>query len=90
MSFQTRSNSQYGVLRMKAFKEFLEERALNIGDKSVSYPKFGNILILAGDAGAGKGCASTRMIAFEGKRFDVDTIKTDLLKFKPAELSKKW
>ena len=35
---------------MKAFKEFLEERALNIGDKSVSYPKFGNILILAGDA----------------------------------------
>ena len=75
---------------MKAFKEFLEERALNIGDKSVSYPKFGNILILAGDAGAGKGCASTRMIAFEGKRFDVDTIKTDLLKFKPAELSKKW
>lgn len=36
---------------MKSFKEFLEERALNIGDKSVSYPKFGNILILAGSAG---------------------------------------
>lgn len=90
MSFQTRSNSQYGVLRMKAFKEFLEERALNIGDKSVSYPKFGNILILAGDAGAGKGFASTRMIAFEGKRFDDDAIKTNLLKFKPAELSKKF
>ena len=36
---------------MKSFSEFLEERALNIGDKSVSYPKFGNILILAGGAG---------------------------------------
>lgn len=75
---------------MKTFKEFLEERVLNIGDKSVSYPKFGNILILAGGAGSGKGFASTRMIAFEGKRFDVDAIKTDLLKFKPAELSKKF
>ena len=39
---------------------------------------------------SGKGFASTRMIAFEGKRFDVDAIKTDLLKFKPAELSKKF
>lgn len=75
---------------MKTFKEFLEERVLNIGDKSVSYPKFGNILILAGGAGSGKGFALSNMIAFEGKRFDVDTIKTELLKFKPAELSKKF
>lgn len=75
---------------MKTFKEFLEERALNIGNKSVSYPKFGNILILAGGAGSGKGFASNRMIAFEGKRFDVDAIKTNLLKFKPADLSKKF
>lgn len=75
---------------MKTFKEFLEERALNIGNKSVSYPKFGNILILAGGADSGKGFASNRMIAFEGKRFDVDAIKTNLLKFKPADLSKKF
>lgn len=75
---------------MKTFKEFLEERALNIGDKSVSYPKFGNILILAGGAGSGKGFASERIINFEGKRFDVDAVKTSLLKWKPAELSKKF
>lgn len=75
---------------MKTFKEYLGGRVLNIGDKSVSYPKFGNILILAGGAGSGKDFASTSMIAFEGKRFDVDTIKTELLKFKPAELSKKF
>ena len=45
---------------MKTFKEFLEERALNIGNKSVSYPKFGNILILAGGAGSGKGFAKAQ------------------------------
>lgn len=75
---------------MKSFLNFLEERALNIGNKSISYPKFGNILILAGGAGSGKGFASNRIIAFEGKRFDVDSIKTNLLKFKPAEISKKF
>ena len=73
---------------MKTFKEFLEERALNIGNKSVSYPKFGNILILAGGAGSGKGFASNRMIAFEGKRFDVDAIKTSQLICQKSLLNK--
>lgn len=75
---------------MISFKKFLEEKALNIGNKSMAYPKFGNILILAGGAGSGKGFISNRVITFEGKRFDVDEIKTSLLKFKPADISKKF
>lgn len=75
---------------MKSFCEFLEERALNIGDKSASYPKFGNILILSGGSGSGKSFASDRIINFEGKRFDVDAVKTSLLKWSPDTLAKKF
>lgn len=72
---------------MQNFKEFLEqlldeevldEKAIVLGKKA--YPKEGNILILAGGAGSGKGFASNRVIAFDGKRFDVDDLKNKLIK----------
>lgn len=82
---------------MKSFIEFMEEekgmlqeKALNIGNKSVSYPKFGNILISAGGAGSGKSFSLNTFMTFEGKRFDVDTIKTNILKFKPKEIERKF
>lgn len=58
----------------------LTEKALNLGNRSVSYPKFGQILILAGGAGSGKGFASQKVLAFEGKRFDVDELKEKMIK----------
>lgn len=77
---------------MKSFIEYkselnenlLNEKALNIGNKSAS-PKFNNILILAGGAGSGKGFAYSNIINFEGKRFDVDQLKEDLKKVKSVE-----
>jgi len=40
-----------------------------------AYPKFNNVLILAGGAGSGKGFALSSSILFDGKVFDVDAIK---------------
>lgn len=71
-------------------EETLEEAALNIGDKSRTYPKSGQIMILAGGAGSGKGFISNAFITFEGKQFNVDDLKTKLLKYKPATLVKKF
>lgn len=77
---------------MKSFIEYkselnealLNEKALNIGNKSAS-PRYNNILILAGGAGSGKGFALSHIINFEGKRFDVDKLKEDLKKVKIVE-----
>ncbi len=72
------------------FLENLEEKALNIGDKSVAYPKFENILVLAGGAGSGKGFALSRFIAFDGKHFDEDAIETGLQKLTVPALEAKF
>lgn len=58
----------------------LTEKALNVGNRSIAYPKSGQILILAGGAGSGKGFASKKVIAFEGKRFDVDELKEKMIR----------
>ena len=44
-------------------------------------PDYGNVLILAGGAGSGKGFAYDMAIDFQGKKFDVDQLKNDLMKF---------
>lgn len=71
---------------MQSFIDYLLEKQLNIGNKS-SYPRFNNILVLAGGAGSGKGFAYSNIIGFEGKKFDVDEIKSNMLKYKPKQLS---
>lgn len=68
----------------------LTEKALNLGNRSVSYPKFGQILILAGGAGSGKGFASQKVLAFEGKRFDVDELKSKIVDGKSKIMSDKF
>lgn len=70
--------------------ESLDEAILNIGNKSRSYPKSGQILILAGGAGSGKSFVNNAFISFEGKYFNVDDLKTKLLKYKPEKLVKKF
>ena len=42
----------------------------------VAYPKFGNVIILAGGAGSGKGFIKEKLIGAEGYNFDVDELKT--------------
>lgn len=53
----------------------LSERALNLGNRSVAYPRFDNVLIIAGGAGSGKDFVLNNMINFTGKEFNVDDIK---------------
>lgn len=69
-------------------EELLDEKAIVLGKRA--YPKEGNILILAGGAGSGKGFASKKVIAFDGKRFDVDELKSQLIAGKSGTVAKKF
>lgn len=57
---------------------FVEHKALQekliIFGKS-AYPKFGNVVILAGGAGSGKGFQLGNLLGIDGKVFDVDHLK---------------
>lgn len=44
-------------------------------DGKTHYPKFGNVVILAGGAGSGKGFIYSKLVGIEGKVLDVDKIK---------------
>ena len=69
---------------MKSFKffteEFLAEEAQMLMEKLITfggkaYPKFGNVVIMAGGAGSGKGFVQDRLVGLEGKSFDPDELK---------------
>jgi len=51
----------------------LMEKLITFGGKA--YPKFGNVLIMAGGAGSGKGFIQQNLIGLEGKSFDPDELK---------------
>lgn len=54
--------------------DVLLEKLITFGGEA--YPKFGNIIIMAGGAGSGKGFIKDNLIGAEGKVFDVDQLKT--------------
>lgn len=54
--------------------ESLMEALITFGGQA--YPKFGNIVIMAGGAGSGKGFVKDNLVGLEGKVFDVDALKT--------------
>ncbi len=54
--------------------DILLEKLITFGGKA--YPKFGNIVIMAGGAGSGKGFVKNNLVGIEGKVFDVDELKT--------------
>lgn len=64
---------------MKSFKEIteniqiLDEVLIVLGKKA--YPKFGQVVIMAGGAGSGKGFVKSKLLGVEGWDFDVDAIK---------------
>lgn len=63
---------------MISFKEFLETYSLNeklITFGGRAYPKFGQIVILAGGAGSGKGFTLNKLLGIEGNVLDVDALK---------------
>ena len=52
----------------------LMEALITFGGKA--YPKFGNVVIMAGGAGSGKGFVKDKLVGIEGFTFDVDALKT--------------
>ena len=54
--------------------ETLLEKLITFGGQA--YPKFGNIVIMAGGAGSGKGFVLSNLVGVEGKVLDVDALKT--------------
>lgn len=65
------------LLREEYVKEqydILLEKLITFGGKA--YPKFGNIVIMAGGAGSGKGFVKDKLVGLEGRVFDVDELKT--------------
>lgn len=51
----------------------LNEALVTFGGKA--YPKFGQVVILAGGAGSGKGFVSDKLLGIEGRVLDVDAVK---------------
>lgn len=51
----------------------LSEALITFGGKA--YPKFGNVVIMAGGAGSGKGFVKEKLVGVEGYNFDVDELK---------------
>ena len=51
----------------------LKEALMTFGGKA--YPKFGNIVIMAGGAGSGKGFIKDNLLGIEGKVLDTDQLK---------------
>lgn len=55
------------------YDKTLEEALIVLNKKA--YPKFGNIVILAGGAGSGKGFVVENLLGMDGKILDVDKLK---------------
>ena len=58
---------------IEAQYEELLEKLITFGGKA--YPKFGNVVIMAGGAGSGKGFVKDTLVGIEGYTFDVDELK---------------
>lgn len=59
---------------MKEQYDVLLEKLITLGGQA--YPKFGNVVIMAGGAGSGKGFVKDKLLGMEGVVFDVDALKT--------------
>jgi hypothetical protein len=59
---------------LQQYGEILLEKLITFGGKA--YPNFGNVVIMAGGAGSGKGFVLSNLVGLEGKVLDVDELKT--------------
>lgn len=66
---------------MLSFQSFIQESFTDLTEALITfagqaYSKFGNVIILAGGAGSGKGFVKNKLIGAEGYNFDVDELKS--------------
>ena len=62
---------------MVSFLEFINEKLITLDRKR---PNYNQVIILAGGAGSGKGFVIKNLLGVDGKKFDVDDLKTKALK----------
>ena len=74
------NNGKYHKKRLTMW-HIINEDAIQLGGKS---EKYGNVLILAGGAGSGKGFAYDMAIDFDGKKFDLDELKSKMINLRPG------
>lgn len=70
-------------MRLKQFLQEhfeLNEKLITLAGKA--YPKFGNVVIMAGGAGSGKGFIQNNLLGVQGSTFDVDELKKAAIKSK--------
>lgn len=65
---------------MLSFTDYLAEEKMELIEKLITlggqaYPNFGNVVIMAGGAGSGKGFIKKNLLGMEGYTFDVDDLK---------------
>lgn len=58
---------------MLSYLEFIEEKLITFGGRS--YPKFNNVVILAGGSASGKDFQLEKLVGIEGRVLDVDKLK---------------
>lgn len=63
---------------MKKFTQFLNEALVTFDNKA--YPKYGQVVILAGGTGSGKGYVISNLLGISAKVIDVDAVKQLALK----------
>ncbi len=66
---------------MLSFKSFISEQYQELSEKLITfagqaYPKFGQVVIMAGGAGSGKDFVLSNLVGVEGYTFDVDALKS--------------
>lgn len=65
---------------MLSFKQFMSENVEQLDEALITfggkaYPRFGQVVIMAGGAGSGKGFVKDKLVGVEGYNFDVDELK---------------
>lgn len=66
------------TMNFKEFQDYLEEALIVLGGRS--NPKFNNVVIMAGGAGSGKGFVLNNLIGVDGFKFDVDALKSSVMR----------
>ena len=70
---ETLFEEEFAVEMLEESYDMLIEKLITFGGKA--YPKYGNVVIMAGGAGSGKGFVKDKLVGIEGKVFDVDELK---------------
>lgn len=71
------------ILNYNQYVNMINEKLITFGGKA--YPKFGQIVIVCGGGGSGKGFVVSNVLGIEAKILNVDDVKETLIKMKDTD-----